>query len=70
MPGEAISTRVGRLKAGSSNGPTIPTPKAWKDPRTFQRPGLSLNQAVGADHPELKPLEKAFAFVEGGSPLL
>jgi hypothetical protein len=32
--------------------------------------GLSPNQAVGADHPKLKPLEREKSLVEGGSPPL
>ncbi len=70
MTGEETSTKSGRLKAGSRNGPAMPSPKTWIDSRSLQGLGLSPDQAVGLDRPELKPLEKAMAFGEGGSPLL
>jgi hypothetical protein len=39
----------------------------WHHKGMIKRPGLSLNQAVGAGHPELKPLERSRILNEGGS---
>jgi hypothetical protein len=70
MPREATSAKAGKLKAGSRNGLAMPVPKAWRTSLAHTGPGPSPDRAVGVDRPELKPLEKAFAFDEGGSPPL
>jgi hypothetical protein len=70
MPREAISKGANKPKAKLRNSLAMPTPKVQGASRASQRPGLSLNQAVGLDRPELKPLEKTFVFGEEGSPLL
>ncbi len=67
---EAFSTRRGGLKARSGNGLATSIFKAWGAALASQGLGLSPNRAVGLDRPELKPLEKAVAFDEGGSPTL
>ena len=70
MPKEAISKEENKPKARLRNSLAMPAPKVQGASRASQRPGLSLNQAVGLERPELKPLEKAMDFDEGGSPLL
>jgi hypothetical protein len=70
VPREAISTEVGKLKAGLRNSPAMPISKAWKASWASLGLGSSPDRAVGVDRPELKPLEKATAFDEGGSPPL
>jgi hypothetical protein len=69
MPKEATSTKMGELKARLRNNMAMPKFKAWKASWALKRPSLSLNQAVGVGRPKLKPLEKATAFCEEGSPL-
>jgi hypothetical protein len=70
MPREATSAKAGRPKAGSGNGLAMPIPKPWRASLAYRGPGPSPHRAVGVDRPELKPLEKAVAFDEGGSPPL
>ncbi len=48
----------------------MPASKAWRASRASLGLGPSPDRAVGADRPELKPLEKTKVFAEGGSPLL
>jgi hypothetical protein len=40
---------------------------SWYYKNMSERPSLSLNQAVGVDRPELKPLERSKILNEGGS---
>jgi hypothetical protein len=70
MTWEVSTKKMGRLKAGLRNSPAMSMFKAKETSLIPFWPGLSPNQAVGLDRPELTPLEKALAFVEGGSPLL
>jgi hypothetical protein len=67
---EATSTKAGRLKAGLRNSPAVPASEVWVASWAHRGLGSSPDRAVGVDRPELKPLEKAFAFDEGGSPPL
>jgi hypothetical protein len=41
---------------------------SWYYKDMNDRLSLSPNQAVGADHPELTPLERGTSLAEGGSP--
>ena len=67
---EATSMRVGKLKAKLRTSQAVPASKAWGVSRASLGPGSCPNRAVGVGRPELKPLEKAVAFAEGGSPPL
>ena len=40
---------------------------SWYHKDMSKRPSLSPNQAVGAGHPKLKPLERSKVLDEGGS---
>jgi hypothetical protein len=64
---EVISAKVSGPKAKSRNAPVTP-PKAQRASRAPWGPGSSSDRAAEVSRPELKPLEKAFAFAERESP--
>jgi hypothetical protein len=69
VPREVISTKVSGPKAKSRNAPVISPSKAQRTSRAPRGLGSSSDRTVEVSHPELKPLEKAFAFAERESPL-
>jgi len=67
---EETSTKAGRLKAGSRNGPAMPASKMWGNSLAHRGPGSSPDRAVGLDRPELTPLERLNVSLKEEAPSL